>query len=139
MLKDTILFALSRVSSTSWKKLIKRRQNLSLQSTSPIKFYQPEEDPSKGRSSRPEVFCKKGVFRKFAKFKGKHLCQRLFFNKVAGMRPATLLKKNLWYRCFPLNFAKFLRTPFFTEHLWWLLLKVSNLGRGCWMLYMFSC
>ena len=36
--------------------------------------------------------------------------------------PATLLKKSLWHRCFPVNFAKFLRTPFFTEHLWWLLL-----------------
>ena len=37
--------------------------------------------------------------------------------------PATLLKKRLWHRCFPVNFAKFLRTPFFTEHLWWLLLR----------------
>ena len=27
-------------------------------------------------------------------------------------RTATLLKKRLWYRCFPVNFAKFLRTPF---------------------------
>ena len=35
-----------------------------------------------------------------------------------GLRPATLLKKNLWHRCFPVNFAKFLRTPFFTEHIW---------------------
>ena len=35
------------------------------------------------RSSRPEVFCKKGSIRNFAKFTGKHLCQRLFFNKVA--------------------------------------------------------
>ena len=35
----------------------------------------------------------------------------LFFNKVAGLRPATLLKKRLWHRCFPVNFAKFLRTP----------------------------
>ena len=24
----------------------------------------------------------------------------------------TLLKKSLWYRCFPVSFAKFLRTPF---------------------------
>ena len=31
--------------------------------------------------------------------------------------PATLLKKRLWHRCFPVNFAKFLRTPFLTEHL----------------------
>ena len=31
------------------------------------------------RNSRPEVFCKKGVLKDFAKFIGKHLCQRLFF------------------------------------------------------------
>ena len=36
------------------------------------------------RSSRPEVLYKKGVLRNFAKFTGKHLCQSLFFNKVAG-------------------------------------------------------
>ena len=29
-----------------------------------------------------------------------------------GLRPATLLKKRLWHRCFPMNFAKFLRTIF---------------------------
>ena len=33
----------------------------------------------------PEVFCKKGVFRNFAKFTGKCLCQSLFFNRVAGL------------------------------------------------------
>ena len=43
----------------------------------------------------------KGVLRNFTKFTGKHLCQSLFFNKVAGLRPATLLKKRLWHRCFP--------------------------------------
>ena len=35
------------------------------------------------RSSHPEVFRKK-VFLKFRKFTGKHLCQSLYFNKVAG-------------------------------------------------------
>ena len=45
-------------------------------------------------SSRPKVFCKKGFLRNFAKFIGKHLCQSLFFNKVADLRPATLLKKD---------------------------------------------
>ena len=64
------------------------------------------------RGIRPEVFCKKGFLRNFAKFAGKHLCQSLFFNKIAGLRPATLLKKSIWHRCLPLNFAKFLRTPF---------------------------
>ena len=37
------------------------------------------------RISHPEVFCKKGVLRNFAKFIGKHLYQCLFFNKVAGL------------------------------------------------------
>ena len=55
-------------------------------------------------SSRPKVFCRKGVLRNFAKFTGKHLCQSLFFNKVADLRSTTLLKKRLLHRCFPLNF-----------------------------------
>ena len=58
----------------------------------------------------------------FAKFKGKHLCQSLFLNKVASFRPATLLKKRLWHKCFPINFEKSLRMPFLRERLWWLLL-----------------
>ena len=31
--------------------------------------------------------------------------------------------KETLYRCFPVNFSKFLRKTFFTEHLRWLLLK----------------
>ena len=66
------------------------------------------------RSSHRKCSVKKVVLRNFAKFTGKHLCQRLFLIKlqVLGLRPATLLKKSLWYRCFPINFAKFLKTPF---------------------------
>ena len=48
----------------------------------------------------------------FAKFTAKHLCHSLFFNKVTGFRPATLLRKRLWHRCFLVHFPKFLRTPF---------------------------
>ena len=58
---------------------------------------------------------KKGVPRNFVKFTGKHMCQSLFFNKVAYLRPPTLLKKRLWHRRFPVNFAKILRIPFFIE------------------------
>ena len=42
-----------------------------------------------------------------------------FFDDVQSRmrkRPATLLKKRLWHTCFLVNFAKFLRTPFLTEH-----------------------
>ena len=35
----------------------------------------------------------------------------------------SFLKKRLWHRCFPVNFAKFLRTTFLTEHPRWLLLN----------------
>ena len=49
--------------------------------------------------------------------------QNLQENTCTRLRPATLLKKRLWHRCLPVNFAKFLRTTFFIEHLWWLLLK----------------
>ena len=64
------------------------------------------------RSSHRRCSVKKGVLRNITKFTGKDLCQRLFFNKVAGLRPATLLEKSLWHRCFPVNFVKFLRTFF---------------------------
>ena len=53
---------------------------------------------------------KKGVLRNFAKFTGKYLCRSLFFNKAAGLE--AFIKKRFWHRCFPVNFAKFLRTLF---------------------------
>ena len=67
---------------------------------------------------------KKGVFRNFSKFAGKHLCKSLFLNKVAG--PVTLLLKKLWHKSFPLNFVKFLRTPFLQNTSGGLLLKRLN-------------
>ena len=42
---------------------------------------------TKSRSSRPEVFCKEGVLKNFAKFTGK--------------------QPESWHRFFPKNFAKF--------------------------------
>ena len=78
-------------------------------------------------------FSVKTVLRNFVKFTGKHLCQRLVFNNIAGLRPATLLKKRIWHRCFPVNFLKFL-TPFFIEHLWWLLLR---LDMSLWKTYIY--
>ena len=80
------------------------------------------------RSIRPEVFFQKGVLRNFAKFTGKHLCQSLFFNKVAGLKAMaqtlretgtgeTLAQvtKRLW-QGFPVNFVKFLRAPFLQNY-----------------------
>ena len=51
------------------------------------------KDPNDYRSSRPEVFCRKCVLKSFAKFTGKHVCQSLFFNKVAGLRQSLYFNK----------------------------------------------
>ena len=53
------------------------------------------------------MFCEKRVLRNSAKLTGKHLYQSLFF--------CNFIKKRLWHRCFPVNFTKFLRTPFFNR------------------------
>ena len=58
------------------------------------------------------VLRKKALLKNFAKSLGKHMCQSLFLNKVAGFRSATFLKKRLRHRCFPMKFTKFLRTLF---------------------------
>ena len=54
------------------------------------------------RSTQRRYSVRKGVFRNFAKFTGRHLCQR---------------DSETEHRCFSVDFAKFLRTPFFTEHI----------------------
>ena len=58
------------------------------------------------------VLLEKPALKSLTKFTGKHLCQSLFFDKVTGLRSAALFKKRPWHRFFPVNFAKFLRTPF---------------------------
>ena len=62
-------------------------------------------------SNHLEVFCQKGVFKNFSKLTEKHLCQTLFFNKIAGWKFVTLLIKRPQYRCFPVSFVNFLKTP----------------------------
>ena len=56
------------------------------------------------RNRRLDVFCRKGVFRNF-------------------LRPATLLKKRLWHRCFP----EIYKNTFFYRTLRWLLLHRISL------------
>ena len=40
---------------------------------------------------------------------------KLLSFRSSHRRSATLLKKRLWHRCFPVNFAKFLRKPFLQD------------------------
>ena len=66
------------------------------------------------RSSHWRCSVKKGVLRNFAKFTGKHLSQSLFFNKVAGLRPA---KKETLAQVFSCEFCEISKNTFSTEHL----------------------
>ena len=68
----------------------------------------------------------KKVFLEILQNSEENTCARASFLIVSGLRPSTLLKKRLWHKYFPVTFAKFLRTPFLNEHLWWLLLKVCT-------------
>ena len=63
------------------------------------------------RSSHRSCSVKKAVLKNFANFTGKHLCWSLFLITLQVFRPAILLKKILLHWCFPMLFAKFLRTP----------------------------
>ena len=54
----------------------------------------------------------KQVFLKIHRIQGETPVPESLLKKVAGLRPATLLKNRLCHRCFPVNFVKFLRTPF---------------------------
>ena len=64
------------------------------------------------RSGCPEVFCKKGVLRNFIKFTRKHLCQSLFFDKVAGLRHATLIIKETLAQVFSSEFYEISKNTF---------------------------
>ena len=72
---------------------------------------------SKLQKQPQEVFYQKDGLKNFAKLTRKYLWQSLFFDKAAGMSPATLLEKRLWHRCFHVNFAKILKNTYFEEHL----------------------
>ena len=91
-------------------------KGLSLKQIKRIFFGRWEHLRDQFRSSRPKLFCKKGVLRNFAKFTGKHLCQSLFFNKVAGLR--------LWHS----DFCEICKNTFF--HRTPLVAAPANLPKG---------
>ena len=67
------------------------------------------------------MFWKKRCsYKSTGKFTGKHLCQSLFFNKVAGQRPkaCNLIKKRDFGTGVFLSICKFCTSSFFMEHLW---------------------
>ena len=61
------------------------------------------------------------MFLEFSQNSQENICSRV--SLLIRLRPATLSKKTLWHGCFPVNFAKFLRTPFIQNTSGRLLLK----------------
>ena len=92
----------------------------------------------KNRKQPPQVSTKKGVLGNFAKFTGKDLCQSLFFNKVAGLSTDTLLKKRLWHRSSPVDFAKYLITRFLQKSSGRVLLKNASFKWTCQFFHFIS-
>ena len=66
---------------------------------------------SKRKSSHQRCSIKKGVLRNFIKFTGKHLCQRSFFNKVAGLA-CNFIKKESLTQVFSCEFCEISKNTF---------------------------
>ena len=64
------------------------------------------------------MLYEKGVLTNFAKLAEKQLCQSLFFNEVRRTKVSNFIKKDTLAHVFSVNFTKFLRKPFATEHRW---------------------
>ena len=75
------------------------------------------------RSSRSQIFFKIGVLKIFANPKRKHLSGDTF---LKSFNPEGSVKKRLQHKCFPVKFAKYLRTPTLTEQLQWLPLTLNS-------------
>ena len=67
------------------------------------------------QSSRSQMFFKISDLKNFADFW-----------LISGLKARNFIKKGLQHRCFPVKFAKSLRTPFFREQLRWLLLEMER-------------
>ena len=79
----------------------------------------------RNKSSCSKVFYKADVLKIYVKFT-EITCVRVSF--LIKLKPETcnFIKKRLCHMYFPVNFAKFLRIPFFLENLWWLLQTESK-------------
>ena len=75
--------------------------------------------PDDFRSSRPEVFCKKGILK---------ISQNLQENTSAtvSFEACNLIKKENLAQVFSCEYCEILRTSFFIEHLPWLLLRLQK-------------
>ena len=79
--------------------------------------------------SNPPIFYKFGLERSF---------------RSSHQRCSRKNKKRLWHRCFPMNFAKFLRAPFLQNTsrrllLWFIVYKpITDIAEVFWLFFLFQ-
>ena len=73
----------------------------------------------RNRSSRPDVFLRKGVLKICSKFTGQHSCRSVISVKLQS----NFIEITLQHGCSPVNLLYIFRTPFTKNTYGWLLLK----------------
>ena len=63
------------------------------------------------------MFHKKAILKKFVMLRGKHLCQGLFFIKVAGLQVSNCIKKGASTQIFSGEYGEVYKNPYFEAHL----------------------
>ena len=87
------------------------------------------------RSSHWRCSVKEAVHKKLRQFQRKTPVLKSLFNKVAGLRVCSFIKKGLQHRCFSVKLAKFLRTTLLKNTCEWLLLKISTLEKKLFIVF----
>ena len=87
-------------------------------------FYNDSENDDDGNNDENENenveadVLQKRCPKNFAHFTEKHLYWSFFLKKLQSKKAWSFIKNRLQHRHFPMKFVNFLKTLFFTEHLW---------------------
>ena len=102
--------------SAYWRAPLKKRRRLSQNKTRKATSFKYLRLNCCNKEAVAQRCSVKKVFLEISQNSQENTCARVSFSIKFQAAPATLLKKRVWYRCFPVNFAKFLinffyRTP----------------------------
>ena len=110
------------ITTSTLFKILKQYEHLKLLSRSFHAAFPQKHTPDITGLSNQEAAVQrcsvKKVFLAISQNSMEETCAKASFSQACNF----IKKKRPWHKCFPVNFVKFLRTPFLTEHLRWLLL-----------------
>ena len=114
------------ITTSTLFKILKQYEHLKLLSRSFHAAFPQKHTPDITGLSNQEAAVQrcsvKKVFLAISQNLMEETCAKASFSQACNF----IKKKRPWHKCFPVNFVKFLRTPFLTEHLRWLLLVIST-------------